>query len=281
MPTMAPALGLGLSSRFDHAPVLYGLDEASTSMRNRAAARRGKQRLFGLDLDQKKRKVKDVLTKSMSDMALLFQYWDKDGSGLLDRQEFERALRTLCDRQGVPLSSAVFDALWHEFDADGSGSISYEEWIRFALSDLLTQGNAKILNFLQTWDTDNSGTIDKNEFCRAVAALGFDAPRVHVEEVFDGFDADSSGSLTFQELNRLLRQQSTHRLASRLRAGSVSFEKGVQQATPRAPLCMLRPTASTRPLTLHQPCTAPCVSLLCSHHIDPSAAARRSSRHPD
>ena len=38
-------------------------------MRNRAAARRGKQRLFGLDLDQKKRKVKDEVDDAPSSSA--------------------------------------------------------------------------------------------------------------------------------------------------------------------------------------------------------------------
>ena len=52
----------------------------------------------------------------------LFRQWDTDGTNGVDRDEFERAMSSL----GIVREDDI-SALWADFDADGSGEITYHE----------------------------------------------------------------------------------------------------------------------------------------------------------
>lgn len=90
----------------------------------------GKRRLFG---------------RALTDVLSVFEAMDKDKSGALSREEFERA----CKRLGFGLSAKQFDFLMEYLDADGDGMVSWAEF-RDALSitqidDILTQMGARSL----------------------------------------------------------------------------------------------------------------------------------------
>ena len=53
----------------------------------------------------------------------LLRDWDEDGNGLVDRDEFFKALPVL----GIFVSKADADELFGLFDTDGSGTIDYRE----------------------------------------------------------------------------------------------------------------------------------------------------------
>ena len=177
--------------------------------------------------ERKKRRVKDVLALAdKGAMGSLFQMWDRDGSGFIDREEFREQVTILCREHGFEVSDEALELTWADFDLDGSGTVTYEEWLRITLRDLLVQGNMRIMEAFRAWDRDFSGTIDRREFCDALCTLGFDAPRVLVEEVFDSMDRDGSGALSFEELNKQLRQGSAvrGRLDDALHAGQVKLD---------------------------------------------------------
>ena len=50
------------------------------------------------------------------------------------------------------------------------------------------------------------GAISRAEFAQAMHALGLDAPAAEVRALFDEWDADGSGEISFAELERILRQ---------------------------------------------------------------------------
>ena len=53
-------------------------------------------------------------------------------------------------------------------------------------------------------DVDGDGEVTKKEFRKAMAVLGFEVSRAVMDEVFDSFDADGGGSISFKELQRCL-----------------------------------------------------------------------------
>jgi hypothetical protein len=67
-----------------------------------------------------------------------FSRFDQDGSGVIDREEFAKAMHTL----GLRLSTANLDILFREYDADGSGEIDLGEFSNMVLS-LLAKEQAK------------------------------------------------------------------------------------------------------------------------------------------
>ena len=58
-----------------------------------------------------------------------------------------------------------------------------------------------------TGDEDGSGAVDRTEFAQALLALGIDAPRSDIDAIFNEFDTDSSQTIDFKELNKLLRKR--------------------------------------------------------------------------
>ena len=61
--------------------------------------------------------------------------------------------------------------------------------------------------------------------------LGLSAPREDIDGLFDSFDLDTSGDITFREFNKLLRRDSKH--GSRKRVVAIAEEE-VEIADPRA-----------------------------------------------
>jgi Ca2+-binding EF-hand superfamily protein len=132
----------------------------------------------------------------MSDeLRRVFDLYDKDGNGSLDREEVAGALSTLGlaheasdevftrldkNRDGVVsfdefaeatrLIRSEVDALFSWIDADGSGSISEAE-LRAAFEKLRLRADSDAVSHLfARMDTDGNGQIDRAEF-RALFSL--------------------------------------------------------------------------------------------------------------
>lgn len=59
-----------------------------------------------------------------------FNHWDRDASGTIDRNEF-RALHADLVKNGITALS--FDDCWNDIDADGDGSLSFNEYVDFLI----------------------------------------------------------------------------------------------------------------------------------------------------
>ena len=63
-----------------------------------------------------------------ADAERSLQHFDKDGSGEVDRAEFDEAMKEL----GFTAKPPEYAKLFAHFDEDGDGSISYKEFAHFA-----------------------------------------------------------------------------------------------------------------------------------------------------
>ena len=86
------------------------------------------------------------------------------------------------------------------------------------LRDLLLRNLSRVMDLFRAWDADKSGTIEKKEFGVALRSLGMQTPRAVIDQLFDYFDFDRSGSLDYAELNKKLRR--TIEIDERLRVGA-------------------------------------------------------------
>ena len=210
------------------------LDELRPALQRQveyAAAQRA-IRLKRMEADRKKTNIKDLLAAAdRGALGSLFQIWDADGSGYLDREEFGERVTSLCQENHVEYSVSLLDELWKDYDNDASGCITYDEWMRVSLRDQLAQDGERVMDAFRRWDQSGDGQIDRAEFLRAVQKLGVAAPSSLIEDVFDGFDVDGSGTLAFTELHKQLRHGSTITLRNkRLLDGQVHFERTGESA---------------------------------------------------
>ena len=72
----------------------------------------------------------------------------------------------------------------------------------------------RVLDLFREFDTDGSGRVDKPEWRAAWKTIGPNFPVGVVDEAFDIFDPDKSGTIEFGELDKLLRRKASDMWAS-------------------------------------------------------------------
>ena len=60
----------------------------------------------------------------------------------------------------------------------------------------LTKNWARVKDLFLSWDTNNDGVVSRDEFAKALKALGFDAQTA--VDIFASFDLDNSGEVEFE-----------------------------------------------------------------------------------
>ena len=86
----------------------------------------------------------------------------------------------------------------------------------------------RFIALLEEWDEDHSKSITKKEFRQGIAALGLKAHAAEVNSLFDAFDRDNDGSITFDELKGYFAT------ASALNAAGATEKEALKKAVPPA-----------------------------------------------
>jgi len=142
----------------------------------------------------------------------IFDSFDEDDTGTLDIGEFQNvAMRILCSQLGDTDQAAerarhLCERNFSLIDSDGSGSVDFEEFLRwyssrsFHQSLLLTDRERQIRDLAKKVGLD-ANTVDK------------------VKEYYDGADVDRSGAISYEEfaeiLPRMLKLPAGQKLSER------------------------------------------------------------------
>lgn len=111
--------------------------------------------------------ITDFIVKNASSVQDVFEAWDKDKNKLLDKREFRDFLSAI----GFMVPKEASDAVFDEFDDDGSGFIDYSEFVRqarklsFARGKIpkpkVQPGNPSVTRFNDMWAQKNQEQMDK------------------------------------------------------------------------------------------------------------------------
>jgi Ca2+-binding EF-hand superfamily protein len=189
-----------------------------------------RERFSGLNAKDLHGKLsKEELTKMKVNLKLLFDKYDKDGSGDIGKKEF---LQLLTDLK-VFLSKRAFKILWQAVDYDLSGEISWEEMFiilfpelksllkeeleivasfRRAISDrLMAQGileQVKMTEYMRAefdkFDVDQSGSIDESEMLLVVKDYMPLMRDKDAKKLFAAIDVDGEGGIDWKEFRELI-----------------------------------------------------------------------------
>ena len=77
------------------------------------------------------------------------------------------------------------------------------------LRDALASNIMRVIDFFREWDIDGNGTISRDEFSSALLPLGLHLPKETYDNLFDEFDTDGSGDITLREFKRALKKVSS------------------------------------------------------------------------
>ena len=142
-------------------------------------------------------------TKELKQLKKAYKKVDKDKSGELDEQEFREMIKV--SKILTVSNDAEYDSLFKAFDADGSGTISFEE-VATSFSVLSKGSPEEKLEYLfKVYDADKSNTLEKDELVLIIermrataAALGRDVDKSSsfIDGIMTKLDVDKTGHIT-------------------------------------------------------------------------------------
>ena len=115
-------------------------------------------------------KTKRLSYEQKEEIDRAFLLFDKDRSGLIDVNELRDALRAL----GIYIKKHQFRMLFNQVDKDGSGVIGKEEFTVFMAQNLDRRNHEEELRkTFQVYDEDDSGIITPQNLIDCGKQLGF------------------------------------------------------------------------------------------------------------
>ncbi|GAB4821098.1 hypothetical protein N2152v2_008144 [Parachlorella kessleri] len=129
----------------------------------------------------------------------VFNSIDRDNNGRIDASEFELAL----DELGLPACYNYTRELLEQYDKDGDGEITYEEFRRYVYTK-----EARIRRVFDEMDGDKNGQLDAQEVRRAATgkaprmALGLAVNEKEVGRMIGLLDTDGDSKINYQEFRR-------------------------------------------------------------------------------
>jgi Ca2+-binding EF-hand superfamily protein len=151
-----------------------------------------------------------------------FAKWDVDGSGTLERTDFEREAERVSGAFGAQPKSkeanALRDAFRNLFDfhareagVSPNGSVSEDQFMQINEKLMFSEGEASFNRVLRPvmqaivglCDRNNDGMINQEEFVTYLQGVGVDQSAAR--DAFRQIDTDNSGELTVDELLAAVR----------------------------------------------------------------------------
>jgi Ca2+-binding EF-hand superfamily protein len=167
-------------------------------------------------------------------MVVAFEYYDMDGGGFIDADEFRKLAPTLLEqglmRKGAERASDLADA-FASIDLDNSGFVDLEEFVGWWFRDktamkaklearnrpplasrevpeikarlgIMRVPDGQVAAVKEVWmrsDREGNGLVDKNEFRLMAPELGVNLTPNGMRKAFELLDADGSGTVEFEE----------------------------------------------------------------------------------
>lgn len=158
--------------------------------------------LFSLDV------MEGAQVDKLSQLREIFARFDMDSDGSLTILELAALLRSL----GLKPSGDQLDILLANIDANGNGSIEFEELVNAILSDMSTSFLIKqefLLEVFRSFDRDGNGVITAAELAGTMAKMGQPLTYRELQEMINEADEDGDGVISFNEFATVMAKSAS------------------------------------------------------------------------
>mmetsp|Transcript_65849 Transcript_65849/g.140887 ORF Transcript_65849/g.140887 Transcript_65849/m.140887 type:complete len:531 (-) Transcript_65849:4-1596(-) len=133
-----------------------------------------------------------------------FEQMDRNGDGVLQPQELHDGLKS----SGI--ANAELMEVLRTIDTDGSGAISYTEFIASTYEFQRSLQDSTVWSVFRIFDADHSGKLTKKELLEALGcethknSISEKFPETSLESLIENLDKDGDGEIDFDEFKTLL-----------------------------------------------------------------------------
>ncbi|XP_047330295.1 calcium-dependent protein kinase 17-like [Impatiens glandulifera] len=132
----------------------------------------------------------------------MFKGMDTDNSGTITLEELKKGLS---QQEGTKLSEYEVQQLMEAADADGNGTIDYDEFIAATMQINRMDREEHLYTAFQYFDKDNSGYITIEELEQALREFGMSDAKL-INEIISDVDADHDGNINYDEFAAMMRK---------------------------------------------------------------------------
>jgi len=146
--------------------------------------------------------------EKMTHFINMFEYFDKDGSGVMDKDEIEPFLNSL----GIPDPSVTRKALLQVLDKDKTGTISKDEFVRWLVIQEAANTSPeatiqqKAQQMFDFFDTSKDKTVKADELVTKLKDFGYELAEGDVDLILNILDEDNTGNVTVTDIEAMLRK---------------------------------------------------------------------------
>jgi calmodulin len=128
-----------------------------------------------------------------------FDSFDKDNDGEISVSELGAVMKAM----GENLTEAQLQNLISEADDDGTGTINFNEFVKFISSknrDDEAVKERELLDAFQVFDRDQNGFISMDELRHILTSFGHKFDEEELEDIMDEADADGESVNLFNNI---------------------------------------------------------------------------------
>lgn len=156
-------------------------------------------------MSKKQSKYKNVPDDLLEEYQEIFDSYDVNGNGVIDKKEMEAVL----ERLGQPATSKQIQKIFDELGSTNQ-QITFDEFIEFIKKYHLSKNKNstdEIIGAFQVFDKNHNGVLSLSEFKHILMDLGQKFTEEEVNEIFNESDLNKDGNLNYREFVEFWQEQ--------------------------------------------------------------------------
>ncbi|KAH6659617.1 hypothetical protein BKA67DRAFT_652842 [Truncatella angustata] len=130
-----------------------------------------------------------------------FDLFDKDSTGDITAEELGAVMKSL----GLNPSEQELRDMVDEVDVDKNGSIDFDEFLKMmSMKVESTDVEKELKEAFKVFDRDNSGTISAEELRRVLSSLGENLTDAEIDEMLRSADTNGDGNIDYEEFASIM-----------------------------------------------------------------------------
>ena len=143
----------------------------------------------------------DITEDQKQEFKEAFSLFDIDGDGFITAQE----LGTLMTKLGKKSNEAELIDMINEIDADGSGTIDFNEFLSLITRKMKDPAvESELMEAFKTFDKDGNGMMATSEFKKIIKDITNKLTDADIDDMIEELDPSKPTQLKFEDMIRIM-----------------------------------------------------------------------------